>query len=198
MDQRFDDGGPLRGDFVNIAPLVVGYYLYLYGTGPYRASPVHLARKALAALDTAGGFESYDADSGNWVAADAPAAPVVSEPNLGELSVRYFPRIGRYVMLDQEINIGNRIAARFAEAPEGPWSDAVTVATMSDPDFSASYCCSGTDCSGERLIECPHAGFYGTYMLPEVIVHPDSSFSITFLMSTWIPYNVALMSATFR
>lgn len=198
VDQRFDANGALRGDFINIAPLVVGDYVYLYGTGQYRASPVHLARKALADLAVEGGFESYDATSSTWVAADAPAAPVVPEPNLGEISVRYFPSIDRYVMLDQEINIGNRIAARFAEAPEGPWSAPVTVATMSDPAFASRFCCAGTDCSGDRLIECDHAGFYGTYMLPRATLHGDGSFAIDFLMSTWIPYNVALMTATFR
>jgi len=198
VDERFDAGGPLRGDFINVAPLVVGDYLYLYGTGRYRASPVHLARKRLADLAGEGGFESYDAASETWVAANAPAAPVVAAPNIGELSVRYFPSIDRYVMLDQEVNVGNRIAARFAEAPEGPWSNAVTVATMSDPAFAARYCCLGTNCAGDRLFECEHAGFYGTYMLPEATVNPDGSFSITFTMSTWIPYNVALMTATFR
>ncbi len=132
------------------------------------------------------------------MAANAPAAPIVTEPHEGELSVRYFASVGRYVMLDQEASAGNRIAARFAEAPEGPWSAPVTVATMSDPAFAAQYCCNGTDCSGGRLFECDHAGFYGTYMLPEATVHADGSFDIHFMMFTWIPYNVALMTATFR
>lgn len=69
---------------------------------------------------------------------------------------------------------------------------------MSDPAFAARHCCAGSDCSGERLFECHHAGFYGTYMLPDAIVNDDGSFSISFLMSTWVPYNVALMTATFR
>jgi hypothetical protein len=198
VDQRFDANGPLRGDFINIAALVVGDHVYLYGTGAYRASPVHLARKPLAALATPGGFERYDPESGTWLPGSTPTPPIVPEPNIGELSVRYFAAIDRYVMLDQEINIGNRIAARFAEAPEGPWSEAVTVATMGDPAFAARYCCAGTDCSGERLFECNHAGFYGTYMLPDAHVNADGSFEITFVLSTWIPYNVALMTATFR
>jgi len=198
VDERFDANGPLRGDFINIAALVRAPYVYLYGTGQYRASPVHLARKRLDTLDVAGGFERYDAATATWVAGDALASPVVATPNLGELSVRYFPEIERYVMLDQEVNIGNRIAARFAESPEGPWSQPVTVASMSDPIFAATYCCLGTDCVDQRLFECDHAAFYGTYMLPGAILNPDASISITFLVSTWIPYNVALMTATFR
>jgi hypothetical protein len=185
VDERFDAGGALGGHFINIAPLVVGDELYLYGTGQYRASPVYLAHKPLAQLDTPGGFTLVP-------------TPVVATPHEGELSVRYFPEIDRYVMLDQEASAGNRIVARFAEAPEGPWSDAVTVATMEDPAFRARHCCVGTDCSGERLFECEHAGFYGTYMLPTVATHGDGSFTVSFLMSTWIPYNVVLVTATFR
>lgn len=155
VDQRFDANGPLRGDFINIAALVDGDYIYMYGTGAYRASPIHLARKPLANLATQGGFERYDATTRTWVG----------------------PRV---------------------ESPEGPWSAAVTVATMEDAAFRAQHCCTGTDCPGDRLFECQHAGFYGTYMLPKVATNIDGSFSITFLMSTWIPYNVALMTATFR
>jgi hypothetical protein len=198
VDERFDASGPMRGDFINIAALADGSYVYLYGTGKYRASPVHLARKPLASIETEGGFERYDASSGQWVAAGAPAAPVVDTPNLGEVSVRHFPAIDRYVMLDQEVNVGNRIAARFADAPEGPWSEAVTVATMSDPAFATKYCCVAGDCVGERLFNCDKAGFYGTYMLPEAILTGGGGFSITFTMSTWDPYNVALMTATFE
>ncbi|MCA9677159.1 MAG: DUF4185 domain-containing protein, partial [Myxococcales bacterium] len=198
VDERFDDAGPLRGDFINIAALVDGPYVYLYGTGAYRASPVHLARKRLDDLATPGGFERYDAATGAWVGPDAATAPIVPEPGLGEVSVRHVPAIDRYVMLDQEITAGNRIAARFAEAPEGPWSAPVTVATMGDPGFAARYCCLGTDCPGERLMECDHAGFYGTYLLPGATVDADGAFTLSFLMSTWIPYNVVLMTATFR
>lgn len=198
VDQRFDDNGPLRGDFINIAALVQPPYLYMYGTGQYRASPVHLARKRLDALEMPGGYERYDAATDTWVAPSAAAEPIVAAPHIGELSVRYFPKIGRYVMLDQEVSAGNRIAARFSEAPTGPWSEPVTVATMSDPDFAARYCCIGNDCSGPRLFECQHAGFYGTYLLPQAETRPDGTASISFLMSTWIPYNVALMTVTFE
>jgi len=195
VDERFDASGPLRGDFIHVAPLVVGDHLYLYGTGRYRASPVHLARKPLADLASEGGYERYDAASGAWVAAESPAAPVVSTPQIGELSVRYFAPIARHVMLDQE---GPVIVARFSDRPEGPWSEPVVVASMTDPEFTARYCCVDGDCLGERLFNCERAGFYGTYMLPDAIVHDDGSFSIAFFMSTWDPYNVALMTATFR
>ena len=186
VDERFDGAGALGGDFINIAAVVAGDWVYLFGTGQYRQSPVHLARKRLSTLATPGGFERFD-------------TPIVADAAIGELSVRYYAAIDRWVMLDQEMWSGrNLVVARFADAPEGPWSDRVIVAEMGDPAFAARYCCDHGDCAGERLFNCDRAGFYGTYLLPEVAARADGSFSISFTMSTWDPYNVALMRATFR
>ena len=200
VDERFDAGGALGGNFINIAALVEGDYVYLYGTGDYRASAVELARKRLADLATPGGFERYDAATKQWYPSSAATmAPVVASSSIGELSVRHYAAIGRFVMMNQEITAGrNLVVARFAEAPEGPWSEPVVVAEMGDPAFAAKYCCVNGVCDGPELFNCDRAGFYGTYMLPDVAAHADGSFSIAFLMSTWDPYNVALMRATFR
>jgi hypothetical protein len=200
VDERFDAAGAMHGDFINVAPVVHGSYVYLYGTGAYRQSAVHLARKPLAMLATPDGFERYDATTKTWVPANvATAAPVVVSSGIGELSVQYFPAINRFAMLDQEIVAGNnQVLARFATSPEGPWSAAITVASLSDAAFNAKYCCVSLDCTGQRLINCDRAGFYGTYMLPDLTTKPDGSFAIDFFMSTWDPYNVALMTATFH
>jgi hypothetical protein len=198
IDQRFTANGPLNGDFINIAPLVHGSYVYLYGTGDYRQSAVHLARKALATLGQPGGFERYDATTKSWLAPGTPVAPIVPSLANGEMSIRYFPAIGRYMMLNQEQGpAGVRVIARFSEKPEGPWSD-VVVHDLADPAFKAKYCCTANACLGEQLFHCDRAGFYGTYLLPEVKVQPDGSFVVSYVMSTWDPYNVALMQATFK
>ncbi len=203
VDERFDAAGALHGDFINVAPVVSGDFVYLYGTGEYRKSPVHLARKALSSLAQPGGFERFDALTKQWLPATASASataatPVVASAGIGELSVQYFPAIHRFAMLDQEIVAGeNQVLARFATSPEGPWSAAISVASLSDPAFFTKYCCVSLDCSGERLLNCDRAGFYGAYMLPDVTTRPDGSFVIDFVLSTWDPYDVALMSATF-
>lgn len=199
VDQRFDGSGALRGDFINIASVVAGDYVYLFGSGKYRASTVHLARKKLATLSTAGGFERFDAATKAWRAAnDATAKPIVATPAVGELSVQYFANIGRWAMTTQEFTAGkNQIVARFADAPEGPWSPAQAVASLADPAFRSKYCCVGDECTGERLFHCDRAGFYAPYMLPDATLRKDASFTIDFVLSTWDPYNVALMSASF-
>jgi hypothetical protein len=90
----------------------------------------------------------------------------------------------------------NRVVLRTAPAPEGPWSDAVTVVDMADPAFTATHCC-GATCDGEQILNCGAAGLYGTYLLPAgaAIVGEGGTLELElpFLVSTWDPYNVVLM-----
>lgn len=196
VDERFNGPGPLGGNFINIAAEPHGAYLYMFGTGVYRQSPIHLARKALASLDAPGGYEVFDATSDQWLAAPATsAAPIISEPTFGETSVRYFPEKGIWMFMAQG---GHRVVVRFANDPEGPWSDEITVHDNTEPAFLAQYCCVPEDnCSGERLFNCSQGTFYGTYLFPDLIVD-DTGFSVTYTMSTWDPYNVALFTARFE
>jgi hypothetical protein len=196
VDELFDANGPLYGDFVNVAAEVSGAYVYLFGTGDYRKSPVHLARKLLTDLGTPGGFELYDAAGGTW--GTTRGAPIVDVPGYGETSVRYFASVDRWMLLAEEQTAQhNQIVARFADAPEGPWSDDIVVYDMADPVFTSLYCCNTDACVGQQIIHCNDAGFYATYLLPQVQLQPDGSFVVTHTMSTWDPYNVVLMQATF-
>jgi len=201
VDERVDSAGPLYGNFVNIAAETASDgYVYMFGTGAYRASAVYLARKSLSALAAAGGFELYDATSGTWGTVEG--APIIDVPGYGETSVRYFASIDKWMFLAEENYQGNtQIVARFASQPEGPWSGDVVVADMANAAFLGTYCC-GTTCTGQELfVDCGMSGggaFYGSYMLPGVITGSDGSFTVGFTMSTWNLYNVALMQATFR
>jgi hypothetical protein len=199
VDERFDAAGPLRGDFINIAAEVQGPYVYLFGTGAYRASGVYLARKALATLATPGGFEVFDPASNSWLPAGNAVQPIIGPAGFGETSVRYFPSIGRWMFLAEELLPGsNRIVARFADRPEGPWSDEIVVHDMADPAFTGSYCCAVDDqCDGAQFLDCDRTGFYGSYLLPDVLRHDDGSFTVHYTLSSFAPYNVALFSTTF-
>lgn len=199
LDERLDDAGAMHGDFINVAPLVEGDTLYLFGTGDYRKSPIHLARKPLATIDTPGGFERWEPASKAWIAANLPSAPIVDVAGIGESSVRHYASIDRYVILSEEsLPASNRIVAHFADAPTGPWSDGVIVSDMADASFRAKYCCSDSACDGQELFHCDRAGFYGSYLFPDATTNADGSFTLTFTMSTWDPYDVAWMRATFR
>jgi hypothetical protein len=196
VDERADANGPLFGDFVNVSAEVAGDYVYLFGTGEYRASPIHLARKLLAALDTPGGFELFDAATGTWSA--NRGAPVVATAGYGETSVHYVAELGTWMILAEELTAtSNRIVAHFAASPEGPWSDAQTVADMADAAFRATYCCAvDDDCEAAQFMDCDRTGFYGSYLLPRISPEPNG-FDVTYTLSSFDPYDVALFQTSF-
>ena len=184
VDQRFDANGPLHGHFVNVAAEVVGNYLYVFGTGDYRRSKIYAARKPVAQLEQPGGFEEL--------------GEIVGTAGYGELSVHYYPSIGRWMLLAEELlPSSNRIVAYFSTKPEGPWSTPFVVHDMGDAAFRASYCCSSEDnCLGRQMFNCNRTAFYGTYLFPSLI-ETANDITVTYTMSSFSPYNVALFQTTF-
>ncbi len=195
VDDRLGTGSPLYGDFVNVAAETSGSYLYLFGTGDFRKSPVRLARKALSSLASAGGFELYDAASGTW--GTSRGAPVIATPGYGETSVRFFSALNRWMFLAADFDMHAQVVARFADQPEGPWSAPIVIQDMGDPVFASLYCC-GQSCVGAQMIQCSGGNtFYGAYLLPEVAVQSGGTFTVDYTLSTGNPYDVVLMQATF-
>jgi hypothetical protein len=184
VDQRFDSTGPLKGNFINIAAEVAGDYLYIFGTGEYRRSKIYAARKPLAQLDQPGGFEEL--------------GEIVGTAGYGEISVHYYSSLERWMLLAEELTpTSNRIVASFAATPEGPWGAPLVVHDMDDSAFTAKYCCTSEDnCLGDQMFNCNRTGFYGTYLFPS-LVESSTNFTVTYTMSSFSPYNVALFQATF-
>ncbi len=200
VDQRFNANGPLHGHFVNVAADLSpdGDYLYMFGTGIYRASPIYLARKKLADIEKPTGAEEYDPTTNTWYpqGKNPLVAPLVAFPGYGEISFRYFPEIQRWMMLTAGIK---GTEASFAEKPEGPWTKPVVVFSGADPAFLAQYCCIPYDqCIGERFMNCGQTGPYGTYLFPRLQMHEDGSFTAIHTVSSFKPYNTALFTATFK
>ncbi|HUS33224.1 MAG TPA: DUF4185 domain-containing protein [Kofleriaceae bacterium] len=183
VDERFDANGPLHGHFVNVAAEVVGDYLYIFGTGDYRASKIYAARKPLAQLEQPGGFEEL--------------GEIVGTAGYGEISVHYYPSIERWMLLAEELTpTSNRIIARFATQPDA-WDAPIIVHDMGDTTFTAKYCCSSEDnCLGKQMFNCNRTGFYGTYLFP-TLNETATELTVTYTMSSFSPYNVAVFQATF-
>jgi hypothetical protein len=198
VDRRGDPAAPLAGDFINVAAVPDGDTVYLFGTGAFRASPVHLARTRIADLADPAAYERFDAATGSWSPPAGRGTPIIATAGHGETSVRYFAAIDRWMFLAEELTpSSNRIVARFADRPEGPWSDAVSVLDMADPAFRARYCCaaSGT-CAGAQFLRCERTGFYAPYLFPEVAVD-GNRFTVTYTLSSFDPYNTVLFQTSF-
>ncbi len=202
---ELDPSGPLAGRFIQIAPALHDGFVYLFGTGEYRRSGVHLARVPVTGLEDGAGTEVFDPSSASFVAPGTEVAPIFESEGVGEISVAYVEAANAWVALYQrELHDGggiitdNRIVLRVAAKPEGPWTDVVTVVDMADPAFQAAHCC-GATCPGDQILHCDRAGLYGAYLLPAVTVTPgaapgSATLEVPFLASTWDPYGVVLFS----
>jgi hypothetical protein len=101
------------------------------------------------------------------------------------------------LLAEESLPTSNRIVAHLADQPEGPWGDAITIHDMGDPAFRGTYCCAVEDsCQNQQMFNCNRTGFYGTYLFPSVI-KTGNDVTITYTMSSFSPYNVALFQTTF-
>lgn len=216
------------GRFINVAPAVVrpgqiqglpvkGEAVLLWGSGVYRRSAPYLAVASAAGIDEPAGvryFAGTDPRTGapRWSAREADGAPLFEQSCLGELSVAWNPDLGAWTMLYNCAASGgrNRIMLRAAPRPWGPWTPPQVVF---DPEHAPEACpflnpppspvikVGGEPC---RVVADPNASEtpgdpYAPALIPRFTRGvPGVSSEIRFLMSTWNPYAVVLMSATVR
>ncbi|MCA0296200.1 MAG: DUF4185 domain-containing protein [Actinobacteria bacterium] len=185
-----------------------GEVLLVWGTGPYRASEPRLAlldQAALAALGAGAGVREagvrYWAGD-DWSDAERDARPLFAPAAIGELSVRWVPALGRYVMLTDsapEDPIGLAVALRTAALPQGPWStrtrllDWVTTGMALDPHtrFIKS---AADDEVGDRVFRAQARGTGAAYAPYLFDAEADGDeVVLRYTLSTWNPYQVVLM-----
>lgn len=175
----------------------------LWGSGKYRASDVRLAVTSENKADERGAvryFAGLAADGQpRWSADEADSVALLDQSCVGELSVAWSADLGKWVMM---YNCGapSRIVARTADRPWGPWSaEQVVFDAVADDGFCRFMHDPKGEC-GARLSD-PHspqvAGDpYAPYMISGFTKGQAGSHAdIYFLMSTWNPYNVVLMTA---
>jgi hypothetical protein len=114
------------------AVLRVGDHVYIYG---YEQKPTKLfpTRKLLVARAPADKLADFDSwrflgEKGEWKT-DAKDAVGLADGVGTEFSVSYLPGLKKYALVYTENGLSERIVARFATSPEGPWSDPVLLHT---------------------------------------------------------------------
>ncbi len=207
-----------RDKFINVSVEVVdgasiglrsfGKTLLIFGSGRYRSSDVYLAAMPLDEI-ASGRFVRYYAGQQNgepiWGFNEGLAVPLFCAGCVGELSVRWNPFLKRWVILYNADN-PRGIVLRTAEHPWGEWSGP-TLAF--DPRANNGF---GQfmhvkpepgqgpqDFLDDDLIDPPRrditGGEYGPYQIaPLAKGVPGHSTQLYFVMSTWNPYQVMLMT----
>jgi hypothetical protein len=113
------------------AVLRVKDHVFIYGYEEKPGKPF-ASRKLLIARAPADKLADFDSwrffSNGQWKA-DAKEATSQIEKLGSEMSVSYLPGLKKYALVCSESGLSDRIIGRFAESPEGPWSDAVVLYT---------------------------------------------------------------------
>jgi hypothetical protein len=164
----------LGGHFINVAAAMDGDgWLYLFGTGSYRASPVSLARMALGDISSIGACASppcslsqvptleiwsQTSTGSAWLPASAAPTPLAltADSTIGELSVRYIPAAGLWVMMYTPQGSG-QVMMLWSLSAEGPWTADQVVIPFKDSADQSMYCCQGplgTTASGNSAYTC--------------------------------------------
>lgn len=187
-----------------------GQVLLIWGSGPYRASEPRLAMldaEALARLatsrDTAALGVRYWTPAG-WSDRESDAAPLFTPAALGELSVRWVPAVGSYLMLagsGPEDPIGPAITLRASPTPWGPWSPrrrlvdwVATGMSHADPFTRFIKAVGAGDPVGDRIFAA-QAGATGAAYAPYLFDarREADDLVLRYTLSTWNPYQVVLM-----
>jgi hypothetical protein len=127
---------------------------------------------------------------------------------IGEMHVSWVAPLQRYVMLyncviDRQKNLAV-VRARTAERPWGPWS---APSEILHPATDAGWCrylhqqrtpaCDQLGADNRTLFLTPAEGApYGPYVLSRFTRPKDGGAELTFLLSTWNPYQVVVMRTT--
>jgi hypothetical protein len=187
--------------FLNLSLVQEGDHVWIWGSGPYRKSPVYLATVALRDLADRAQWRYYQGETASgptFEAGESSALPVVQAYCVGELSVRKHPQLERYLMT---YNCGEPVRGvhlRTAESPSGPWSSPVVIyepAQGYEHFIHAQQSAVGHDDGlSERGREETWGGEYGPYLIPAWFADPSPGVhELVYTMSSWNPYAVHLM-----
>jgi len=184
-----------------------GAGVLLWGMGEYRASDPYLGYVPLARIEDRSAwrfFAGLDAGSGvpRWSTEEADAAPLFSQPCLGEGAGYWSPHLGKWLMVYDCSPSGHGqpkgVNVRAADAPWGPWSGAEV---LFDPRRDEGYCrfihvswqVERCDSLGPENRRNDWGGLYAPYLIPRFTAGDDAAITIYYLLSTWNPYQVVLM-----
>ncbi len=198
--------------FINLDLWKSGDWLYLFGSGKYRASNVCLARVPLQHIEqkehlqycTAVGNDQIGNDGQPvWSAKEDEAAPLFKHNVVGELSVAFLQPVDRYVMLYNSTK-PRGIVMRSARKPWGPWSDLTIVfQPWRDQGYGhfmhrpSMFWIDGDTVHDPGLADA-WGGEYGPFIMARYTTPTPEGCRIFYTLSTWNPYQVVVMQSDLK
>jgi Domain of unknown function (DUF4185) len=181
-----------------------GEVVLLWGTGSYRASELRLAMLPVAALPQRRGTDLSLQfwDGSGWSESESDAAPLFGPAALGEISVRWVPEVGRYLLLSMSgpaDPAGMAVTLRWADRPAGPWTprlslmDWVAVGMVDDVQRRFIKARAGDPVSDDLFGAQARSkgGAYAPYLFD--VRRDGAELVLRYTLSTWNPYQVVLM-----
>ncbi len=177
----------------------------VWGAGSYRAGDLRLAvlDPDTLAVRYWAGLEASGRP--RWVEREADARPLLHPGAFGEISVRWVPSAGRFLLLacsGPEDPIGWAVTLRTAEHPWGPWSprrrllDWIARGMWFDDPYSRfiKALSDGSDPVGDRIFRGQADATGAAYAPYFFSAAPDGDdLVLRYVLSTWNPYQVVLM-----
>jgi hypothetical protein len=195
------------------APLVL-----IWGTGQYRHSDAYLSIQPASQFETGQGVMYYAGlgTNGNprWEPREGTATPVVTNGTIGDVSVSWCQELKLWLMTyDSRAPAPAGILFSYSATPWGPWSvpqvlfnarrDGALGQFIHDPEIRPDDGLAGPVIGkGQRDPAAVHGGAYAPYMVERwtrVRRTADSGdLDIYYVLSTWNPYVVVLMTSRLR
>ncbi len=193
--------------FINVAFWKTHDWLYMFGSGDYRQSSVCLARVKPETLPQRSEFEYFvgmrNEEQVPWSPREADAVPLFRHNVVGEFSVAYCEPVDCYVMLYNSTK-PRGITMRSAPTPWGPWSEGTVIFNpWRDQGYGHFMHFPGMRSKTGKPLHDPRralkpGGEYGPYIISRFTTGTADRCSVFYTMSTWNPYQVAVMKSEFR
>jgi len=196
-----------------------GPFVLIWGTGQYRHSDAYLSIEPAAQFESGQGvlyFAGLDAAAHpRWEPRESAATPITSNGTLGDVSVIWCQELKLWLMTyDSRAPAMAGIFLSYSATPWGPWSvpqllfnarnDGALGRFIHDPGITPDDGLAGPVIGkGQKNPTAVHGGAYAPYMVEHwTKVHgrstDDSALDVYYVLSTWNPYVVILMTSRLK
>lgn len=190
-----------------------GPFVLIWGTGWYRHSDAYLALRPVATFESGKGtlyFHGTDATgTPMWRANESAAVPIVRNGTLGDLSVTWCKDLGLWLMTyDSRAPATKGILFSYSPTPWGSWAppqvifdaqrDGAVGTFIHDPSIHPNDGLAGPVIGkGQKDPDAVRGGAYAPYVVERWTTVQGSYLNLYYVMSTWNPYVVELMTTRF-